>query len=85
VLSQHEQTVAAMPAKGLIQPSTMLMVNPASTRAFPPSTINQAYDALSSVVAGAFLLWVGASFLLMNAVADFAKTKRERVRHGVGQ
>jgi hypothetical protein len=39
---------------------------------------NKAYDALGSVVAGAFLLWVGASFLLMNAVADFAKTKRER-------
>ncbi|GLC44428.1 hypothetical protein PLESTB_000470700 [Pleodorina starrii] len=39
---------------------------------------NKAYDALGSVVAGSFLLWVGASFLLMNAVADFAKTKRER-------
>ncbi|GLI69060.1 hypothetical protein VaNZ11_013603, partial [Volvox africanus] len=37
-----------------------------------------AYNALGSVVAGSFLLWVGASFLLMNAVADFAKTKRER-------
>lgn len=39
---------------------------------------NKAYGALGSVVAGSFLLWVGASFLLMNAVADFAKTKRER-------
>ncbi|GFR41008.1 hypothetical protein Agub_g1675 [Astrephomene gubernaculifera] len=39
---------------------------------------NKAYDALGSVVAGSFLMWVGASFLLMNAVADFAKTKRER-------
>ncbi|GIL42882.1 hypothetical protein Vafri_716 [Volvox africanus] len=38
----------------------------------------KAYNALGSVVAGSFLLWVGASFLLMNAVADFAKTKRER-------
>lgn len=39
---------------------------------------NKAYDALGSVVAGAFLLWVGSSWLLMNAVADFAKMKRER-------
>ncbi|PNH04611.1 hypothetical protein TSOC_009189 [Tetrabaena socialis] len=39
---------------------------------------NKAYKALGSVVAGSFLMWVGASFLLMNAVADFAKTKRER-------
>ncbi|GIL73090.1 hypothetical protein Vretimale_4706 [Volvox reticuliferus] len=42
------------------------------------SHTNKAYNALGSVVAGSFLLWVGASFLLMNAVADFAKTKRER-------
>ncbi|KAG2499906.1 hypothetical protein HYH03_002194 [Edaphochlamys debaryana] len=40
--------------------------------------VQKAYSALDNVVAGAFLLWVGASFLLMNAVADFAKTKRER-------
>ncbi|KXZ56783.1 hypothetical protein GPECTOR_1g705 [Gonium pectorale] len=39
---------------------------------------NKAYDSMGSVVAGSFLMWVGASFLLMNAVADFAKTKRER-------
>ncbi|PNW85339.1 hypothetical protein CHLRE_03g181750v5 [Chlamydomonas reinhardtii] len=39
---------------------------------------NKAYDALGSVVAGAFLMWCGASFLLMSSVADFAKTKRER-------
>ncbi len=42
------------------------------------SHTSKAYKALGSVVAGSFLMWVGASFLLMNAVADFAKTKRER-------
>lgn len=39
---------------------------------------NKAYDALSSVVAGSFVMWVGASFMLMSAVGDFSRTRRER-------
>lgn len=30
------------------------------------------------VLVGSFFMWAGSSFMLMNAVADFARTKRER-------
>lgn len=39
---------------------------------------NKATGALSSAVAGAFVMWVGCSFMLMSAVGDFARTRRER-------
>ncbi|GIL77608.1 hypothetical protein Vretimale_6807 [Volvox reticuliferus] len=37
-----------------------------------------ALDATVAVVVGCFLVWVGASFILMNATADFAQSRRER-------
>lgn len=39
---------------------------------------NSAATALHLTVAGAFVMWVGSSFLLMVSVAGFATTKRER-------
>ncbi|GLI62958.1 hypothetical protein VaNZ11_005814 [Volvox africanus] len=38
----------------------------------------KAYNATIAVVVGCFIVWVGASFLLMNATADFAQARRER-------
>ncbi|GIL49793.1 hypothetical protein Vafri_6025 [Volvox africanus] len=38
----------------------------------------EALDATVILVVGCFLVWVGASFLLMNATADFAQARRER-------
>ncbi|GLC38304.1 hypothetical protein PLESTB_001750400 [Pleodorina starrii] len=37
-----------------------------------------AQDGTVAMVVGSFLVWVGASFLLMNATADFAQARRER-------
>jgi hypothetical protein len=37
-----------------------------------------ATKALNLMVVGSFLMWVGCSFMLMSAVGDFARTRRER-------
>ena len=42
------------------------------------SASNNAAVNLHLTVAGAFVMWVGSSFLLMVSVAAFASTKRER-------
>lgn len=49
------------------------------------ASLNQAWSAadnaarnLHLTVAGAFVMWVGTSFLLLQAAANFAATKRER-------
>mmetsp|Transcript_33417 Transcript_33417/g.60375 ORF Transcript_33417/g.60375 Transcript_33417/m.60375 type:complete len:342 (-) Transcript_33417:607-1632(-) len=40
--------------------------------------VDTATHALNLYIVGSFLMWVGASFLLINAVGAFASTRRER-------